>query len=227
MITILMPVYNGIEFIEQSVSSIIEQTFTEWDLVIGVNGHEENSSVYQIAKKYENRHSNIRVLDLHTIKGKSNALNHMLQYCENRYVALLDVDDVWMPEKLEIQSLFLYEPCSNFDYDVVGSRCVYFGDIENVVPDIPVGDISRHDFTKVNPIINSSCIIRKELCHWRAEVDGLEDYDLWNRLRYKTPNIRFFNCIDVLVKHRIHKKSAFNNTNHTKVADLLKEYVHV
>lgn len=225
MITILMPVYNGIEFIEESVSSVIAQTFTDWDLVIGVNGHEANSLVYQTAKQYETRHTNIRVLDLHTIKGKSNALNHMLQYCNHQYVALLDVDDVWMPEKLEIQSLFLYDPCSNFDYDVVGSRCVYFGDIENVVPDIRVGDISKHDFTKANPIINSSCVIRKELCHWVE--NGIEDYDLWLRLRYKNKQtVRFFNCTDVLIKHRIHKTSAFNNTNHTKVPDLLKEYVH-
>ena len=219
-----MPVYNGIEFIEESVSSVIAQTFIEWNLIIGINGHEENSQVYQIAQKYEDRHANIRVLDLHTIRGKSNALNHMLQYCENRYVALLDVDDVWMPNKLEIQSLFLYDPFSNFDYDVVGSRCVYFGDIEYMVPEIRVGDISKHDFTKANPIINSSCIVRKELCHWVE--NGIEDYDLWLRLRYKTSNVRFFNCSDILVKHRIHKTSAFNNTNNSKVGDLLKEYTH-
>lgn len=220
-----MPIYNGIEFIDESVPSIINQTYTEWELIIGINGHPPDSTVYQIAKKYETTHPNIRVLDLHTVKrGKSNALNEMRAYCNYPYVALLDVDDIWLPSKLEIQSLYLYCQYSNFDYDVVGAKCVYFGDIENVVPDIRVGDISNHDFTKVNPIINSSCIVRKELCHWRTEVDGVEDYDLWLRLRYKNKNVRFFNCNDVLVKHRIHKQSAFNNTNHSKVGDLLKEY---
>ena len=38
-ITILMPIYNGIEFIEESVKSIIKQTYTEWELIIGINGH--------------------------------------------------------------------------------------------------------------------------------------------------------------------------------------------
>jgi len=53
MISILLPIYNGIEFIEESISSIIGQEFTEWELIIGINGHEENSEVYKIAKKYE------------------------------------------------------------------------------------------------------------------------------------------------------------------------------
>jgi len=45
MISILMPIYNGIEFIEESVSSILNQTYDQWELIIGVNGHPENSPV--------------------------------------------------------------------------------------------------------------------------------------------------------------------------------------
>jgi glycosyltransferase involved in cell wall biosynthesis len=55
MITILMPIYNGIEFINESVESIIGQTYEEWELIIGINGHPEGSIVYQIAKTYENQ----------------------------------------------------------------------------------------------------------------------------------------------------------------------------
>ena len=50
MISILMPIYNGIEFIDESVSSIMQQTYTEWELIIGVNGHPPNSEVFQKAK---------------------------------------------------------------------------------------------------------------------------------------------------------------------------------
>jgi glycosyltransferase involved in cell wall biosynthesis len=87
-----MPIYNGIEFIEESVNSIINQTFMEWELVIGINGHSENSEVYNIAKKYTNIESRIKVYDLYTIKGKSNALNKMLELCNYNYIALLDVN---------------------------------------------------------------------------------------------------------------------------------------
>jgi len=43
MISILMPIYNGIEFINESVPSILQQTYGEWELLIGINGHPENS----------------------------------------------------------------------------------------------------------------------------------------------------------------------------------------
>lgn len=214
MISILIPIYNGIEFIEESVGSVLNQTFTEWEIIIGVNGHPEDSPVYQKAKEYEKRDSKIRVIDFYTTKGKSNTLNEMVNYCKYDYVALLDVDDYWLPEKLKIQSKYLGV------YDVIGTRCVYFGDIVGVVPAIPLGDISRVDFFSVNPIINSSSVIRKTLCEWKNKFD-VEDYDLWLRLRRQGK--KFYNCPEIMVKHRIHKTSAFNaQGNHLKVGDLLE-----
>lgn len=209
-----MPIYNGIEFIEESVSSILEQKYDAWELIIGINGHKVDSQVYQVAKEYEKRNSKIVVLDFFDIKGKANTLNKMLHFCKYNYIALLDVDDIWNPEKLQIQSQLLDK------YDVIGSRCVWFGDRPGIIPQIPVGDISDFDFTLVNPIINSSSVIKKNLCYWRKEWDGIEDYDFWLRLRKQ--ECKFYNFEQILVKHRIHQASAFNSKgNHTKVSDLL------
>ena len=155
MISILMPIYNGIEFIDESVGSIISQTYTDWELIIGINGHPENSPIFQKAKEYENVSDKIKVYDFYTIKGKSNTLNEMLTKCSYDRIALLDVDDIWHPNKLEVQALYLNT------YDVIGTKCIYFGDINNIVPDIPTGDISNFDFSTLNPIINSSSIIKK------------------------------------------------------------------
>ena len=212
-----MPIYNGIEFIEDSVNSILNQTYNNWELIIGVNGHPEKSDVYEVAKKYENTYGStkIRVFDLYMIKGKSSTLNFMLRYCNNNYIALLDVDDIWYPNKLEIQTKYLNE------FDIVGSNCVWFGEKNGVIPSIPIGDISEFNFKQVNPIINSSSIIRKGLCYWNN--NDLEDYDLWLRLR--NLGRKFYNCEEILVKHRIHQTSAFNaNGNHLKVAELLAKH---
>ncbi len=210
-----MPIYNGIEFIEESVSSILRQNYSQWELIIGINGHPENSDVYKIAKEYEKKSDKIRVYDFYKIKGKSNTLNRMIQFCKYDYVALLDVDDIWHDDKLTLQSHLLNK------FDVIGSNCVWFGDRPGIIPIIPIGDISNYDFSLVNPIINSSCIIRKELCYWNE--NGIEDYDLWLRLRKAGKT--FFNCKAVLVKHRIHSASAFNaKGNNNKVEDLLKSH---
>jgi glycosyltransferase involved in cell wall biosynthesis len=217
-----MPIYNGIEFIDESVSSILEQTYDKWELLIGINGHPENSEVYKIAKTFEQKSDKedktlgkIKVFDFYTIKGKSNTLNELIKHCKYDYVALLDVDDIWHKKKLEFQSVFLH------DYDVIGTKCVWFGDRPGIVPVIPQCDFSNFNFALVNPIINSSVIIRKDLCYWDSKFD-LEDYDLWIRLRKQ--NKKFYNCTQILVKHRIHNTSAFNSggKNNNNVPNLLK-----
>ena len=53
MISILIPIYNGVEFIEESVSSVLRQNYENWELLIGINGHPPNSKTYLIAKEYE------------------------------------------------------------------------------------------------------------------------------------------------------------------------------
>lgn len=217
MISILIPIYNGIEFIEDSVSSVLNQTYDNWELLIGINGHRPDSEVYKIAKKYEEKSEKIRVFDFHQIKGKSNTLNEMVKHCKYAYIALLDVDDIWHKEKLKFQSEKLNE------YDVIGSNCVWFGDRDGIVPTIPVEDISNYNFSLVNPIINSSSVIKKELCYWNNKFDGVEDYDLWIRLRKQ--NKRFYNFKAIFVKHRIHNTSAFNSKGNEKfVEGLLKSH---
>jgi teichuronic acid biosynthesis glycosyltransferase TuaG len=214
MISILMPVYNGIEFMETSVYSVLEQTYKEWELLIGVNGHPPGSEVYQIAKTYE-KDPRVRVLDL-TTKGKSDTLNELLTDCSYAWIALLDVDDAWLPKKLEKQLPLMAV------YDVIGTHCQYFGE-RHGQPDIPTGDLRTHDFLKVNPIINSSCLLKKEHCSWDSSVDGVEDYDLWLRLWKK--KCRFYNLPDACVLHRIHPSSAFNaKGNHVLARDVVARY---
>jgi len=219
-ISILMPIYNGVEFFEESLNSILEQTYESWELIVGVNGHQANSSVYrtvlEVIQRIKHKKEKIKIYDFQELKGKANTLNEMKKYCEkdSSYVAILDVDDIWHPEKLRIQSPF-------FDkYDVIGTKCVYFGEMEGVIPNIPVRDISSLDFFSGNPMINSSSLIRKEIAWWTDEFLGLDDYYLWLQLRKEGKT--FFNCEEVVVKHRIHKKSAFNaKGNHHRVKDLL------
>jgi glycosyltransferase involved in cell wall biosynthesis len=200
MISILIPIYNGIEFIDQAISSVFSQSYQEWEIIIGINGHEEKSEVYKNAKRFER--DNIKVLDLYTISNKANALNKMLEYTTYDWIALLDVDDKWNSKKLEFQIPFMEK------YDIIGTKCKYFGNKKNI-PKIPEGDLKNFNFKEYNPIINSSCLVRKKLCWWNP-TSPAEDYDLWLRLREKQH--RFYNVPEILVLHRIHSKSFFNST---------------
>ena len=214
MITILIPIYNGIEFLKECLDTIQYQTYKNWEIIIGINGFKENSDEYKFAKTFENE--KIKVFDFYLIKGKSNTLNEMIKYSNYNWISLLDVDDKWLPKKLESQIEFLN------DYDVIGTQCKYFGD-SNLIPKIPINDISNFNFLSVNPIINSSVLIKKELCFWDPD-NFLEDYDLW--LKLWKQNKKFYNVNSIQVLHRIHQSSAFNaKGNNLKVNSLKQKYI--
>jgi len=225
LVTVLIPLYNGIEFLPISLGSVCQQTFKDWRVLIGINGHEPNSGVCQKARtlakalieKYKLSSHKIQVIDLpQTIKGKPAALNSLVTSTKSQWVSILDVDDFWMPNKLESQAPFMET------HDVIGSVCHYFGDMSGI-PQIPIGDFSDADFIQGNPIINSSVLMKTHLAKYK-EDEILEDYELWLHLRYKETNIQFFNVSEILVGHRIHKQSAFNNMNIDYVPGLLARY---
>jgi glycosyltransferase involved in cell wall biosynthesis len=218
MITILLPIYNGIEYIEESVTSVLNQTFQEWELLIGVNGHPPVSEVFQTAKQYEKKDNlkRIRAFNLYHIKGKVDTLHELLKHAKYDLVALIDVDDIWLKNKLEKQIKYINE------YDVIGTHTHYFGEADGV-PLIPFYDISKINFINANPIINSSVLLKKKLCCWDKKYEGVEDYELWLRLRKQ--NNKFYNLPDILTRHRIHKTSQFNTQNHDeKLKSLMTIY---
>lgn len=220
-VSVLMPVFNGIEFLSESVTSVLNQTYGSWELLIALNGYPLDSSAYNTVKSYCDvlGDDRIKVFDFHECKGKAATLNRLIGECQYPYVALLDVDDIWLPSKLEAQLPFIKQ-----SYDVVGTKCVYFGNINGLIPNIPTGNISQFNFIQVNPIINSSAVIKKELASWDTTLFGVEDYDLW--LKLWRQGKRFYNCEEVLIKHRIHQESAFNAKGNDKhVADLRKKYL--
>jgi teichuronic acid biosynthesis glycosyltransferase TuaG len=221
-ISVLIPLYNGIEFLEQSMESVIKQTYTKWQLIIGINGHPENSEVQQKAEQVRNHLDSEKIYDIlikyYDTCGKSNAMNKMVDDTKYDYIAVLDVDDYWVLDKLECQIPYIKE-----GYDVIGGKCEYFGEKEGIPP-IPLGNISStHNIFSFNPIINSSVILKKYDAIWDdpnyvAAVHGLDDYSMWFKLFYLKRKI--YNIDNVLCYHRIHAESAFNTSNDRRVDEL-------
>lgn len=194
MISILMILNNHYEFIDESITSVINQEYKDWELLIGITRHPDNSEIYKIAKHYEKKNDKITVFHFHNITGKVNILNEMVNYCKYEYIALLDIDDVWHEKKLQIQSKYLN------DYDVIGSKCIYFGHTNGNIPKIHLGDISNQPDVLVNPTFNSSFIIRKQYAQWH-NCDEVKNNDMW--LRLQRQNNSFYICSEILAKHRI------------------------
>jgi teichuronic acid biosynthesis glycosyltransferase TuaG len=230
LISILIPVYNGVEFLEESLKSVFYQTYKNWEVIIGINGYSPPNFLinniidsivnlmienYELKNKDDSPRNKVKIICYETI-GKPATLNKMIYDCSpnSSYIAILDVDDYWLPKKLEKQIPFLDI------FDIVGTKCQYFGGLSHS-PNIPTGNLSNYDFfINGNPIINSSALIRKEYAHWN-ENEYLEDYELW--LQLSKEKKKFFNINEILVMHRIHSSSYFNS-NKEKGAEELKKF---
>jgi len=215
MISILMPLFNGLNFLHDSISSIMVQTYKNWELLIGVNGYSKEE--FDIIKGWISTLEDNRIKVIYCeIKGKILTLNFLKKYAKYNYICLIDVDDYWYPEKLEKQLTF------HKRYDVIGTDCVYFGDrVDN--PKLFLGKLEEKMFTFQNPLVNSSVLLKKEDAAWEETWEGLDDYNLWIYLLKN--NKTFFNIPEVLIKHRIHENSYFNNKNEEKRIELVKKLI--
>ena len=222
MITILLPLYNGIEYLNDSLSSIKSQTYNKWELIIGINGHYNNKDFYNnvknIVDKIFDKNDQVKILDL-DLYNKIDTLNHLTKIAKYNYISLIDADDIWSENKLELQIPYLD------NYDIVGTHCYYInndGHRLSFFPSLPIGDLTNHNFFDGNPIINSSVILKKTDAYWQLDninLNGVEDYDLWFKLKFQKK--KFYNIDKKICFHRLHDKSSFNNKNNNYV-DILK-----
>ena len=216
-ISIITPVYNGWEYLEQCATSIFKQApGPTWEWWIGINGHGEGGgAALSLAQAFTVGRTNVHVVNLHPLKGKVDALNALVQRTAGAWIAVLDCDDVWLPNKLAAQWEAIQGPGAGAT--VVGTHCSYIGDVSGCGPALPAGWIPREEVMRANPIINSSALVRREEARW-VDRCGLEDYDMW--LRIASAGSRLYNVGSPLVLHRIHAGSAFNGKGGQDVGGL-------
>ena len=227
MVSILLPSYNGSKYIRESVVSILNQTFTDFELLIGFNGTTDTSKeiVYKIINDIkdpdliESINSKVRVIDYGDDKGKAKTLNKLLKEAKYNLIALQDDDDLWHSDKLQIQMNFI----DNFD--VVGTFLNYIDHNGLIIKKLNLqqedSGIKYWSLERgINNVANTSALFKKSIAEeiggWREDIDGIEDFDFWIRLMKQGNS--FFNVPEYLLYHRIHNESNFN----TKKQDISK-----
>jgi len=104
-ISIVLPLYNGAAFIKKTLDAVASQTFQDAELIIIDDGSPDSSS--QIAEEVCSCSSSRILQNLTLIKqenqGVAAARNHGIEKAKGKWIALLDQDDIWLPEKLEVQ----------------------------------------------------------------------------------------------------------------------------
>lgn len=116
LISIIVPVYNVENFIEETMDSVLAQTHTDWELLLVEDCSNDNTVT--LIRQYMERtgDSRIRLLRQPANMGAARARNRGMREAEGRYVSYLDADDLWVPQKLERELAFMKEKDAAFAF---------------------------------------------------------------------------------------------------------------
>lgn len=107
LVSVIMPVYNSDRFVLEAIESVIEQTYSNWELIIVDDASTDYTS--EIIEKVSQRHPNITAITLENNKGPGFCRNKATEIAHGDYIAFLDSDDRWTIDKLQIQLDFMVE----------------------------------------------------------------------------------------------------------------------
>ena len=116
LVSVVMPNYNGAEFIAESVRSVLAQTYTDWELIV-VDDRSTDAS-FEVLAQFDD--ARIKVIVAEQNGGAARARNLAIQAAKGRWIAFLDSDDLWKPDKLARQLAFMTErnavlSCTHYD----------------------------------------------------------------------------------------------------------------
>ena len=105
LVSIITPSYNSGKFIEECITSVLNQSYQNWEMLIVDDNSSDNSSI--LIKSYSKQDDRIKPVFLNDNIGPAMARNKAISIAKGKYIAFLDSDDIWLPKKLEIQINFM------------------------------------------------------------------------------------------------------------------------
>ena len=114
LVSIITPSYKSERFISQTIESVLAQTYQNWEMIIVDDVSPDDSN--EVIEEYCKKDSRIKLIKLEKNSGPAVARNRAIEEAQGRYIAFLDADDLWMPEKLEKQLAFMTEHDLAFTY---------------------------------------------------------------------------------------------------------------
>lgn len=203
LVSILMPVYNGSAFLDRSIGSVLKQSYANWEIIIVDDHSSDNSS--EVVKKYLND-KRIILKQNDCNKGIAASRNLALKQAKGDFIAILDQDDEWLPQKLEKQMCLFNSLDSTFGLVYCNTKVQFEnGHVQPFKKDIAPRQSIEENFKKLyltNYISSLTVVFRKECIqkvgYFNENIQwGGDDYDLWLRIsaQYKFAFVDEVLCI--------------------------------
>lgn len=198
-ISVIMSVYNGEEYLSETMDSLLDQTFKDFELIIINDGSSDNT--LKILKQYQKKDKRVIILDNRKNLGFITSLNKGLHAAKGKYIARMDGDDICMRERFQLQHEFLERHKDIFllgtyaiNIDKNGNKLSLFK--PPVKPEAIAKTLERYNCMYHNTIMYRNT---KEF-YYRKKMYYVEDYDLY--LNYLTMGKKLANLPEYLVKYR-------------------------
>ncbi len=184
LVSVVVPVYNGEAFVTQAVDSVLAQTYAPWELILVDDGSSDRSG--ELCQSLAERHPGVRCLRQEN-QGPAAARNTGLSLCRGEFVAFLDCDDAWLPQKLARQMPLFTDPAVGLVYS-----SLFLRQGDRLVDKTP-SKVFHHgrcfaEILKYNFIPNSTVVVRRTLLEQagpfdqRRELVGTEDKLMWLKI---------------------------------------------
>jgi len=216
-VSVICSVKNGESTIEETIQSILNQTYKEWEFIIVNDGSTDNTQ--NIINRYAEIDQRIKPVVTSGV-GRGKALNLAIRHTNGEYIVNIDADDPNHPKKIEIQLKHFKE---NTEYSLLCTDfvIVYNNDVvlwEGTKDRKLKIEVLNEKLPFINPINHSSVMIKKkalaDVGFYNELLASQLDYDLWIRLAakgYKLGSIPL-----KLASKRIHSNQSFENKNRIK-----------
>lgn len=216
-LSVLIPVYNAAPYLAEMLDSVLQQS-TPADQIVIVNDGSTDQSL-ELLTTYQRREERIVLIDQPN-GGVSQARNRALASCEGEFVALMDSDDVCIPQRFETQLNVL----RNQPADICGTWLQNFGATDRLNK-YPTRDdqIKWNYFFFGRTIPNPSAMFRRTSIGDRRYIDGLafgEDYAFFLSCLISNPEIRLTNIPKPLLRYRIHPTQATRRLKGQNISNL-------
>lgn len=209
MISVILPVYNGEKFLRESIESILNQTYENFEFIIINDGSTDGS--LKIINEYASKDPRIKVISREN-KGLVDSLNEGIDLAKGKYIARMDADDISLPERLELQLNHMEE---NPEITILGTYIEVFGDESNEVESVNKWFNDKISSDNISLKISRGCPIAHptvmmktkfaKLEKYSSYCPAIEDYELW--IRTITKGYTITNIDKTLLKYRVHSKS--------------------
>ncbi|WP_052166422.1 glycosyltransferase family 2 protein [Methylobacter tundripaludum] len=199
LISVVLPIYNGEQYLAEAIDSVLSQTFANFELIMIDDGSTDDSQ--HILREYEKRDPRVRVV-VRENRGLATTLNDAIDIARGTWIARMDQDDIALPYRFERQLEWLERTGA----DISGSWVQRFGSSDKRVVRLPqTDDAIKMAMLFCSPFAHPAVIMRASLVKrlgYDKRWEKAEDYDLWERAA--EAGWKMANVPEVLLSYRVH-----------------------